>query len=163
MKTNVRPTEISSQEVRIQRAPSDSTTNSLAANKSFLSPTCHRRAVELYLRLDLATANPTGLAPIPRDNAVMLADQGRMLRRLLVRQILQKNIASGWRISTSCALSAMMLSSARARMRCARRSRVFGNRPGTDPCLAPIRPIVILRAPKIRLQAKVRNRLNPKI
>ena len=41
-------------------------------------------------RRHLATANPTALAPIMPRNAVLLADQGRMLRCLLVRQTPQK-------------------------------------------------------------------------
>ncbi len=40
-------------------------------------------------RLDLATANPAADAPLLHEHAVLLADDRRMLRRLLVRQSLQ--------------------------------------------------------------------------
>ena len=48
-----------------------------------------RRRADGRLRRDLAAEHPTTLAPIPRRNAVMLADQRRVLRRRLVRQTLQ--------------------------------------------------------------------------
>ena len=47
-----------------------------------------KRAAER--RLDLAAAHPAALAPILRDNAVLIENQRRLLRRLLVRQTLKK-------------------------------------------------------------------------
>ena len=49
-----------------------------------------RRRAGGRLRRDLAAAHPAALAPLPRDNAVLLENQRRLLRRLLVRQTLQK-------------------------------------------------------------------------
>ena len=45
-----------------------------------------RRMQRLRPGRRLAAANPAALAPIVPRNAVLLADQGRLLRRLLVRQ-----------------------------------------------------------------------------
>ena len=42
------------------------------------------------VRLELATAHMAVLKPLPRDNAVILENQRRLLRRLLARQTLQK-------------------------------------------------------------------------
>ncbi len=42
-----------------------------------------------YVRIVLATTHPTAVAPLLRDNTATLADNGKMLLRLLFRQILQ--------------------------------------------------------------------------
>ena len=49
-----------------------------------------RRRADGRLRRALAATHTAALAPIPRDNAVMPENQERLLRRLLVRQTLQK-------------------------------------------------------------------------
>lgn len=77
--------------------------------------------------------------------------------------ILAKNAtASGWRSSESCLLIVMMPSSARARMRGARRSRVFGNRPRDKSMLNPDAPNCNPRNAEIGRGAKAQKQTSPK-
>ena len=70
--------------------------------------------------------------------------------------------ASGWRSSESCLLIVMMHSSARARMRGARRSRVFGNRPRDKSMLNPDAPNCNPRNAEIGRGAKAQKQTSPK-
>ena len=56
MKIICHPGKVSSQVLRIQGAPSDSTANSLAANKPFRSPACRRRAQDSEFQPTTTTA-----------------------------------------------------------------------------------------------------------
>ena len=80
---------------------------------------------------DLAAAHAAALPPILHANAAGLADHGRMLRRLLVRQALQIRHRVRMAELRILLLACHDASDARARMRGARRSRVFGSRAGT--------------------------------
>ena len=87
--------------------------------------------------LDFAAAYPASLAPILRANAAGPADHRRMLRRLLVRQALQIHHSVQMTELRILRLACHDASAARARMRVARRSRVFGSRAGTAPSRPP--------------------------
>ena len=76
-------------------------------------------------------AHFAAVAPVLRDDDVALADDGRMLRRRLIRQTSQ--IRHRVRMAELLFLAYHMPSAALARMRGARRARVVGNRIRSAP------------------------------